>query len=556
MFTDKSEQEVVDPDFVRSQLADILNLNREQRSQMKIVIVGGGSAGWMTASYLKTALKNLDITLIESANIPTVGVGEATFSTLKLFFDHLGLVEDIWMPPCNGTYKLAIRFENWTSKPGHFYHPFQRYEVVDGFNLGEWWLKNLRGDQPFDTACFTIPSMCESMKSPRFFDGTVFDDRVAAYFGSDRPPNTEIAHHTVQYPYGYHFDAALLAKFLQTFAIQRGVHQLIDDVSEVKLAEDGSISHLVTKEHGKVKADLYVDCTGFRGLLISQALKEPFISFSEMLPNDSAVAIQVPTNPTVDGIAPYTTATALSSGWAWTIPLYNRNGCGYVYSGNHLTKEEAETEFRAFLGPRSESCPANHIKMRIGRHRNSWVKNCVAIGLSSGFVEPLESTGLFFIQHGIEELVNHLPTQASQNEGQRLGYNRLINDAIDGICEFLSVHYQASERNDTPYWRDTKRLKVSDSLEERLKIWRSRLPGARNIYQPYHGFEAYSYSCILLGMNFQPETYHPMLDARDDARAHAAFRTVKQKADLLVNSLPTQYDYLQHRRANAYAAAS
>ena len=517
---------------------------------MKVVIVGGGSAGWMTASYLRMALANVrDITLIESANIPTVGVGEATFSTLKLFFDHLGLVEHEWMPPCNGTYKLAIRFENWRNKPGHFYHPFQRYEVVDGFNLGEWWLKHLRGNQPFDTACFTIPGMCENLKSPRFLDGTVFDDRVAAYFGTDRPPNTEIAHHTVQYPYGYHFDASLLAKYLKEFAMKRGVHQIIDDVGEVRLREDGSISHLLTKAHGRVEGDLYIDCTGFRGLLINQALKEPFISFGETLPNDSAIAIQVPTDPPVEGIAPYTTATALSAGWAWTIPLYNRNGCGYVYSGKHIGKDDAEAEFREFLGPRSDSCPANHIKMRIGRNRNSWVKNCVAIGLSSGFVEPLESTGLFFIQHGIEELVNHIPTGSTMNEGQLLSYNRMINDAIDGICEFLSIHYRASERSDTPYWRDTKFLKVSEPLEERLKIWRSRLPQPRNIYQPYHGFEAYSYSCILLGLNYQPETYHPLLDSRDEARAQAAFRSIRKKADHLVQALPSQYDYLEHMRA-------
>jgi hypothetical protein len=516
---------------------------------MKVVIVGGGSAGWMTASYLRTSLGELhDITLIESSGIPTIGVGEATFSTLKLFFDHLGLAEHEWMPSCNGTYKLGIRFENWTEKPSHFYHPFQRYEVVDGFNLAQWWVKLLRDEQPFDTACFTIPSLCKNLKSPRFLDGTVFDDKVATYFGTQRPPNTEIVQHTVQYPYGYHFDAALLAQFLKKFAMARGVHQLVDDVAEVKLREDGHISHLITKEHGRVEGDLYIDCTGFRGLLINQALKEPFVSFNESLPNDSAVAIQVPSNPSVEGIAPYTTATALSSGWAWTIPLYNRNGCGYVYSSKHIGKEEAEAEFRKFLGPRAQSSPANHIKMRIGRNRNSWVKNCVAIGLASGFVEPLESTGLFFIQHGIEELVNHFPAQPTVSEGQVLSYNRIINNAIDGICEFLSVHYRACGRSDTPYWRDTQFLKVPESLEERLKIWRSRLPDKRNIYQPYHGFEAYSYSVILLGLNYQPETYHPSLDARDEAKARAAFHSIRDTAARLVQELPTQYDYLQHMR--------
>lgn len=506
----------------------------------------------MTASYLKSSLVNLrGITLIESPNIRTIGVGEATFSTLKLFFDHLGLDEHEWMPPCNGTYKLAIRFENWTKRPGHFYHPFERYEIVNGFHLGEWWLKLLRHRQSFDTACFIIPSLCENLKSPRFLDGTVFDNKVAAYYGSGPSPNTVIANHTVQYPYGYHFDAALLAEFLKKFAINRGVRQIIDDVAEVSLRDDGSISHLVTKEHGRVEGDLYIDCTGFRGVLINQALKEPFISFSASLPNDSAVAIQVPTDPPAEGIPPYTRATALSSGWAWTIPLYNRNGCGYVYSSKHIGKEEAEAEFRRFLGPRSKSSPANHINMRIGRNRNSWVKNCVAIGLSSGFVEPLESTGIFFIQHAIEELVNHFPTLAGINDEQILSYNRAINNSIDGICEFLSMHYRANERTDTPYWRDTKLLKGTDALEERLSIWRSRLPQAQTVYQHFHGFEAYSYSVMLLGLNYQPETSPLSLANCDEAQARTAFRLIRERASQLVRTLPSQYEYLQRMRPNS-----
>lgn len=524
---------------------------------MRIVIVGGGSAGWMTASYLQTVFGDLHkITLIESGDIPTIGVGEATFSTLKLFFDRLGLPESEWMPPCNGTYKLAIRFVNWTDRPGHFYHPFQRYDVVDGFNMGEWWLKLLRDEMQFDTACFTIAGLCENNKSPRFLDGTVFDDKVADYFGEEKPPNTEISQHTVQYPYGYHFDASLLAKFLKTLATKHGVLQIIDDVADVALREDGSIAHVVTKDHGNVEGDLYIDCTGFRGLLINQALKEPFISFSDNLPNDRAVAIQVPTEPAKEGLAPYTMASALSAGWAWTIPLYNRNGCGYVYSAKYLDKDAAEAELRQFLGPRSDNSHAHHIQIRVGRCRNSWVKNCIAVGLSSGFVEPLESTGLFFIQYAIEEIVNHLPVEPRACENERLSYNRAINDSIDGIREFLIVHYRASDRTDTQYWRDTKTLKMTDALEERMKIWKARLPAPRNIFQPYHGFEAYSYSCILLGMNYEPEAYHPVLDVRDEAKARAMFRTIREKSARLVQSLPSQYEYLKHMRNGASTSAA
>ncbi|HYN21230.1 MAG TPA: tryptophan halogenase family protein, partial [Thermoanaerobaculia bacterium] len=373
-----------------------------------ICIVGGGSSGWMTAAYLRKALSGVDITVVEAPHIKTIGVGEATFSTIKLFFDFLGLEEHDWMPSCNATYKLAIKFANWTKSGGHFYHPFQRYEMVDGYNMGEWWLKLKRGEEAFDYSCFTIPALCDNKRSPRYLDGRVFDDKVQAFFSNgERVPNAFLSDHQVQYPYAYHFDAGLLANFLEAYSTKRGVRKIEDEVIQVALREDGGISHLVTRGHGMLSADLFVDCSGFRGLLINQALQEPFISFNDSLLNDSAVAMQVPSDIRTHGIKPYTTATAMSSGWVWDIPLYGRVGTGYVYCSEFLSKDEAEAEFRQHLGPAAEGCKANHIKMRIGRSRNSWVKNCVAIGLSSGFVEPLESTGIFFIQHGIEELVHH-----------------------------------------------------------------------------------------------------------------------------------------------------
>ncbi|HVR09479.1 MAG TPA: tryptophan 7-halogenase, partial [Thermoanaerobaculia bacterium] len=231
----------------------------------KVVIVGGGTAGWMTASHLKKALPGLDVTLVESSKIKTIGVGEATFSTVKLFFDFLGLDESEWMPSCNASYKLGIKFVDWMAGGGHFFHPFQRHEVVEGFNLGEWWLKLKRHEEPFDYACFVVPALCDAKRSPRFLDGRVFDDKVQDYFTVDRQGKRNIlAEHKVQYPYAYHFDASLLAEFLKGYAMRRGVRQVIDDVGEVKLRDDGSIDELITLEHGAIAGDLYVDCTGFR----------------------------------------------------------------------------------------------------------------------------------------------------------------------------------------------------------------------------------------------------------------------------------------------------
>lgn len=522
-----------------------------------IVIVGGGSAGWMTASYLRRALEdNVKISLVESGNISTVGVGEATFSTIKLFFDFLGLDEREWMPQCNASYKLAIKFVNWNAEQRHFYHPFQRYENIDGFNVAEWWLKLGRDEDldSFDYSCFTVPAMCDQRRSPRFFDGRVFDCKVEQYFAPDHSfQKNMLADLRIQYPYAYHFNASLLADFLKDYAVKSGVQRILDDVMEVKLAADGSISHLVTKENGNISGDLFIDCTGFRGLLINQALEEPFISFSDALLCDRAVAMQIPKDIAKEGINPYTTATALNSGWVWNIPLYGRDGTGYVYSSAFISQEEAEREFRAHLGGASENCGTLHIKMRIGRNRNSWVKNCIAIGLSSGFVEPLESTGIFFIQHGIEELIGHFPSRLRNDEVIK-SYNKAVADCIDGVKDFLTLHYYASSRSDTPFWRATKQdIVIHESLRERMKLWEARLPNNRNINPNYHGFESYSYSVMLLGLGYRPQQNLPILNHVDSQKALSTFRAIKERANHLCMMLPSQYEYLSTMYVGRYA---
>jgi tryptophan halogenase len=347
----------------------------------------------------------------------------------------------------------------------------------------------------------------------------------------------------IQYPYAYHFNASLLAHFLTDYGIKHGVEQIVDDVEEVKLRENGFIDHLVLKEQGNLKADLFIDCTGFRGLLINQTLKEPFIPFSESLLCDRAVAMQVPKDIQKTGINPYTTATALSAGWVWNIPLYGRDGTGYVYSSAFLSQDQAEEEFRKHLGSASDGLNALHIKMRVGRDRNSWVKNCVAIGLSSGFVEPLESTGIFFIQHGIEELIGHFPDKEFDSE-LISSYNRAVARCIDGVREFLTLHYVGSTRADTPFWKATNDLLLPGDLDERLRLWKIRLPNNRTINTHYHGFEAYSYSVMLLGLGYRPQRHLPILDQLDDRNVRAAFQTIKEKANYLSNNLPSQFDYL------------
>jgi tryptophan 6-halogenase len=506
--------------------------------QTRVVIVGGGTAGWMTASYLRAAFDDqVSVTVVESADVPTIGVGEATFSTVRHFFGFLGLAEHEWMPDCHATYKLAIRFENWR-KPGHvFYHPFERLRVVDGFSLAEWWLR-LTPTERFDRDCFLIASLCDAGSSPRYLDGTLFERRSAR--GAYR---TTLSDQDTQFPYAYHFDAALLARFLTGYGTDRGVQHILDEVLDVRLDERGGIDHLRTRKHGDIHADLFVDCTGFRGLLINKALGVPFESYQDTLPNDRAVALRVPINMASNGVRPCTTATAKDAGWIWTIPLAERIGTGYVYASDYCTPDRAEETLREFVGPAADDLPANHIRMRIGRCRESWVHNCVAVGLSSGFVEPLESTGIFFIQHAVEQLVKHFPADGP-SAALRRSYNMACANVMDGVREFLVLHYYAAARADNQYWRDAKLRPLPDGLAERIESWQARLPDPETIFPHYHGFEPYSYVAMLLGLGGVVPPPPGALGLMDDASARKEFQLVRDQATDLVAQLPSQYEYL------------
>jgi tryptophan halogenase len=506
-----------------------------------VVIVGGGTAGWMTASYLRAAFGDrIAVTLVESKNIATIGVGEATFSTIRHFFDYLGLDEREWMPDCHATYKLAIRFENWRAPGHHFYHPFERLRVVDGFPLTDWWL-HARPSDNFDRDCFVSSWLCEAERSPRYLSGELFERDLAA----QRTYRTTLTEQGTQFPYAYHFDAALLARYLTGYATSRGVRHVVDDVVDVRLDERGWIDHVVTTEHGELKGDLFIDCTGFRGMLLNKALSVPFVSYQENLPNDRAVALRVPVDPAERGLRPCTTATAADAGWIWTIPLYGRIGTGYVYAGDYCTPDQAERTLREFVGPSADGLEANHIRMRIGRSERSWVNNCLAVGLSSGFVEPLESTGLFFIQNAVEQLVKHFPGER-WDDRLRESYNRQVANVMDGVREFLTLHYHAAARADNDYWKDAATRPIPDGLAERLEQWQGRLPDTETVFPHYHGFEPYSYIAMLLGLGGVPLQAPPALRHFDQARFARELRLVRDQAQTLVSSLPSQYEYVAH----------
>ncbi len=532
-------------------VADLSPAEARDDGRLKnVVIVGGGTAGWMTASYLKASFTDqINVTLIESADIGTIGVGEATFSDIRHFFEFLRLEEHEWMPECNATYKLAVRFQDWRQPGHHFYHPFEQLRSVDGFPLTDWWLQYPTTNR-FDKDCFVMASLCDTGRSPRYLDGSLIDQDFIEREHTDETARSTIAEYQgAQFPYAYHFEARLLAKFLTGYATERGVRHVIDKVVDVRQDERGWITDVATAEHGRIAGDLFVDCTGFRGLLLNKALGEPFISYQDTLPNDSAVALQVPLDMDRDPIRPCTTATAQEAGWIWTIPLRSRIGTGYVYARDYCEPEQAERVLREFVGPAAADATANHIRMRIGRSERSWVANCVAVGLASGFVEPLESTGIFFIHHAIEQLVRYFPANDWDPQLRDM-YNRSIAHVMDGVREFLCLHYRAAGRADNRYWRDAQTRAVPDALEERLRLWRTKVPEASTVYPQYHGLPPYSYNCILLGMGGLPVRPSPALTLANEKAALAEFQQIRQKASRLVQELPTQNEYFATARTD------
>ncbi|WP_428097553.1 tryptophan halogenase family protein [Candidatus Rariloculus sp.] len=339
-------------------------------------------------------------------------------------------------------------------------------------------------------------------------------------------------------------DAGLLADYLKRRFSGR-IRHIVDSVTEVVTAEDGAISHLVTKDNGSLHADLFVDCSGFQALLMDKTLKEPFVSYRDCLLNDRAVAAQVPylNSPRR---SPYTTARAMNSGWCWDIPLFHRRGVGYVYSSSFASDDQAEDEFRRHLGAPADGVEMRRIRMRVGRHRNLWVRNCVAVGLAGGFIEPLESTGLDLIQKGLATLLHCFPDRSFDPELAAV-YNDTMTRYYDQIRDFIVLHFCVTRRRDTAYWRAcAEDLHKSDHLEELLKAWRK---AQGKIYLTRVGslgeyFGPLSYYCILAGMGFLPEKPPALYGVADWSNLERDWASESSKAQQALGLLPDHDRYL------------
>ncbi|MFC9220039.1 tryptophan halogenase family protein [Streptomyces hygroscopicus] len=517
----------------------------------KILVLGGGTAGWMAASYLGRALgPTVSVTVLEAPGVPKIGVGEATIPNLqKVFFDFLGLSEEEWMTECNASFKMGIRFVNWRT-PGkgaakarpfgngvdHFDHLFGLLPAHDGLPLSHYWThKRLSGatDESFDRACYPQPAVFDQNLSPRYLDGT----RWASY--------------------AWHFDANLVADFLRRFSIEKqGAVHIEDRFTSAEIDQSGHIVAVSTEAGRRIEADLFVDCSGFRSLLINQVMKEPFLDMSDHLLNDRAVATQVPHDDATEGVEPFTSAIAMSSGWSWKIPMLGRFGTGYVYSSRFSSQDEATEEFCRMWNLDPEQQPLNHIKFRVGRNRRAWVKNCVGIGLSSCFLEPLESTGIYFVYAALYQLVKHFPDKRCDPVliGQ---FNREVETMFDDTRDFIQAHFSFAPRNDTPFWQACKELELASDFQEKVAVYKSGLGVSlpvTNESNYYGNFEAEfrnfwsnaNYYCVFAGLGLLPDHSLPALNHRPSSieSAETVFADLRRRRDELLETLPSTYEYL------------
>src|SRR5262245_28162186 len=402
----------------------------------------------MTALIFARSLidRGVEITVLESPTVPIIGVGEGSTPWLRGFFDSLGIEESEWMPACHATYKCGITFDGWSTKPGfeRYFHPFA--SMLDNLTMTQF-VHNVEA---------RVNGANLHAHPDRFF--------IAARLAAKRLAPKARESFPFDIWHGYHFDATLLGQFLYRKALERGVRYKTCHVTHATLDEQGAIACVNTREGESIRADLFVDCTGFAGLLIEKALHTPFVSFASNLFNDAAVALPSPIDS--DAIPSETVATALEHGWAWKIPLTNRYGNGYVYSTKFCSPDAAETELRERLGLLDANVEARHLRMKIGRVTRHWNRNCLAVGLSQGFIEPLEAAALLFMQQSAAAFAEFLERGAVSDEAHEC-FNQRINEHFEGIRHSIVTQYKSNTREDTEYWRaNAANLALSDDLKK------------------------------------------------------------------------------------------
>ncbi|PXA85919.1 tryptophan halogenase [Caulobacter sp. D5] len=461
-----------------------------------IAILGGGTAGWMAAAVLAQVLRGTgtSITLVESADIPTVGVGEATIPPIVDFLRLLEIDQAEFMVATEGTFKLGIRFDDWTTPGERYWHPFGTFgPTIDRRPFHNMWHRlRAAGDDPRVEAYSLSAALGDAGRM-------AFADPRAGGVG----PSGGLRH-------ALHFDAGLVARFLRTWSERRGVTRLERKVEGAVLRDDGFVEALALKGGGHLAADLFIDCSGFRGVLIEEALKTGYEDWSRWLPCDRAVAGLTARDPNPP---PFTQAAARPAGWRWRIPLRHRTGNGYVYSSAHVGDDEALADLAREAGPLLSE--PRFLRFKGGRRKAFWSRNVVALGLASGFLEPLESTSIHFVTSGLMKLLDHFPDK-DFDPANIAAYNAALIAEYEAARDFIVLHYQPTRR-DEPFWRE-RAAAIPDTLAERLELYRGtgRIP-----FRPGELFTDLSWFYVLEGMGVRPAAYDPLVNFSNLAETRA-----------------------------------
>ena len=485
-----------------------------------VVVVGGGTAGWITAAVLIRMLgKTLNVTLVESDDIGTVGVGEATIPPILVLNQALGIDQSDFMRKTNATIKLGIEFEDWRRKDHSYMHAFGKLGRDFPFcGFEQLWLRGLK------EGCSTD-----------FWDYSL--NYQAAKQGKfallDKIPKADMQ----GLVYAFHFDAGLYARYLREFSEQKGVKRIEGIVEQVHKDEsNGFISSLTLQDGTEIKGDLYVDCSGFRGLLINGALGVDYEPWTHWLPCDRAIAVQSEASYPVK---PYTQSIAHDAGWRWRIPLTKRTGNGLVYSSAHLSEDEATSRILDCLDGAATTEP-RPIRFTTGRRKSQWEKNCVSVGLSSGFLEPLESTSIHLIQSSVIRLLKLFP-HAGVQQSEIEEYNRQSREEIEHIRDFIILHYHATERDDSEFWNDCRTMSIPDTLQHKIDLFRE----TGKVYNPTEAlFSDVAWHQVMIGQGIVPDDYHPLADAMSSEQLAEYHRNIKSILAQVMEKLPQHQDFL------------
>lgn len=476
-----------------------------------VLVVGGGTAGWLAACHLGKALRASDpsgvrVTLVESADIPTIGVGEGTVPAIRESLKMLGIDEADFIRECDVTFKQSIKFVDWVHTPNgtsHAYHHIFDHPAQNQIDLTPYWLMGEAGNKSYVDAVSVQGQVCDRGLGPKLMTTPQYDGITS---------------------YAYHLDAAKLAAFLTRHATEKlGVEHRFANVLDVVLAEDGSIDSVMTDAFGEMEADLFVDCTGFSSLLLGQKMGVGFIDKRDMLFVDHALAAQVPYGTDNAPIPCHTISTAKEAGWIWDIGLSARRGTGYVYSSRHTDHDRAEGVLRAYLretiGDRADDVACRRIPMKIGYREKFWQKNCVAIGMSQGFVEPLEATGLLVFDATARMLAEQFPATTGAMTALADRFNDRVRTAWDKVIDFIKLHYCLSKRDDSDFWRDNRDpATLPESLRANLALWAQQVPSTYDFPSRFEIFNLENYLYVLYGMAFETD----ISEVRYRYPAHAA----------------------------------